>query len=689
MAVFMSICHAQAQTVKDVLTAESFGITATGGYVDVSDVQSASEAIYSGYLAKSKEEAIQLRSTDKKSGIITTASGGKLRSITVVWNSSTLANPGRCLNVYGKHTPYTSVSDLYATSKSKQGTLLATITCGTEESETVSIDGDYEYVGLICGSGTTYVDEIVIGWGSGMVFSPAPGTYSQTQNVIIHADEGETIYYTTTGEDPAPTEENRYGGELISVEETAMIKALSVNDETGERGEVMVGEYVIDRLFAFGISTTLASIGVDYAAPELINTYVGGEIAWASSNESVATVDDAGHVDLLSPGNTIISATLSMSDSRELVASYTLFVKEAASAQTASVYYKKVMSDDDIIDRGIYLIVNEDASMAMGEIASGSGKSFGTGVEVAIQDGIIRNPTGDLEVTLYRQEDGTYAMRKTTGYLGNSSETYFDYPLPASLPSSTLRRYQWTVSVADPDRVVVYHEQYFRYLRYRDVSQDFRVYSDLSRQDVSLYRKVGSLTITAGGRDDTDGRYYATYYTDMPFIVPDGVSCATVGVADGLLLVDDYSAGDVVAAGTGLLVSADAPGTYEYTILREGGNAHGVNLLKGDVVDMLTEGDNCQFYRLAKPTGQPLGFWWGAPDGGPFSLGANKAYLAVPNEVSDAKGFSFSTSVSQIHGLTTEETPAADVIYNLSGQRVESVSRPGVYIANGRKLVVK
>ena len=75
-----------------------------------------SSAIYAGQSA-GDYTSIQLRSnTDKSvySGIVSTTSGGIVKSVTVVWNSNTAT--GRELEVYGKNTAYNGqygASDLY------------------------------------------------------------------------------------------------------------------------------------------------------------------------------------------------------------------------------------------------------------------------------------------------------------------------------------------------------------------------------------------------------------------------------------------------------------------------------------------------------------------------------------------------------------------------------------------------
>lgn len=71
--------------------------------------------------------------------------------------------------------------------------------------------------------------------------------------------------------------------------------------------------------------------------------------------------------------------------------------------------------------------------------------------------------------------------------------------------------------------------------------------------------------------------------------------------------------------------------------------------------------------------------------GGVFTVKAGTAYLAVPNAVS-VKGFLLDGTPTAIEGVEAENN--TDVIYNLSGQRVQKAQR-GLYIVNGKKLMVK
>lgn len=160
-------------TVTDVITADKLEATGTS-YTEFSDVQISSNAVYAGNNAKTSGGAIQIKSADSNTGIVSTTSGGKVTKVSVVWASNT--TNGRVVNVYGNANPYTKAAELYATAgSSNQGTKIGTIVCGT--STELVINGDYPYIGIRSNSGALYLDSVSITWESGSS-EPTPDTYS-------------------------------------------------------------------------------------------------------------------------------------------------------------------------------------------------------------------------------------------------------------------------------------------------------------------------------------------------------------------------------------------------------------------------------------------------------------------------------------------------------------------------------
>lgn len=238
----------------------------------------------------------------------------------------------------------------------------------------------------------------------------------------------------------------------------------------------------------------------------------------------------------------------------------------------------------------------------------------------------------------------------------------------------------------------------------------FKIYSSDRYPIAYLYEydesnTVGSITIL------TD-EGYGTYYLDKDFVMPEGLKGATVSDANetsGELSIDwKYTPGSTVPANTALLVYGTKGTTYTLEAPTEAASVSArstseeTNLLRGSVTDEVTSApgeasvDDYYFYQMYYVTklneGQKqLGFFWGAEQGGTFTNGAHKAYLALPRASSvSIKGFalpSVDDGTSAIHPVLDNKTQTSSV-YTLSGKRCNGENLPkGIYIINGKKTI--
>ncbi len=209
-------------------------------------------------------------------------------------------------------------------------------------------------------------------------------------------------------------------------------------------------------------------------------------------------------------------------------------------------------------------------------------------------------------------------------------------------------------------------------------------------------------------RAEDNGDYYATFSNDkVTFITSDNSEAYKIVVSDGNIIktkFDEVSAdingetvkGFYIPANTGVLLYSVAKTADYYTVENKTVDAISPvdNMLEPAPKDggIFAFNEGYKYYKLAynnyeAKTG--LGFYWGANDGGAFYVKGGTAYLKVlAATAASAKGFTLNGEATGIEGVNAN-VENAKAIYNLNGQRVASMAKPGLYIVNGKKVVRK
>lgn len=138
--------------ITDTITSALLTATSTT-YDDFSNVAATSSARYAGNSAKSSSGGIQMRSKNSNSGIVSTVSGGRVKSVTITVESGT-----NTIDVYGSNKAYTGAADLY--DNSNKGTKIGSLT----STGTIEFTDEYAYIGIRSNSGAVYVTSIEIVW---------------------------------------------------------------------------------------------------------------------------------------------------------------------------------------------------------------------------------------------------------------------------------------------------------------------------------------------------------------------------------------------------------------------------------------------------------------------------------------------------------------------------------------------
>lgn len=204
--------------------------------------------------------------------------------------------------------------------------------------------------------------------------------------------------------------------------------------------------------------------------------------------------------------------------------------------------------------------------------------------------------------------------------------------------------------------------------------------------------------------------YSTLYYSDQYLVMPDDVTAKTYKL-EGQNFVESKvyeakSANLIIPKDEAVVIfsqeafdkKATTPIFFSKTTIMSFKDNN--NELKGtdEATDLstlytLNEIASNYFYALTRDKEKKnVGFYWMNETGTTFTNGAHKAYLLLPkSRAAGVKGFSldgdFETAIVETLDVNNEVSES-DAIYNLSGQRVNKVSK-GIFIKNGKKYIAK
>lgn len=189
----------------------------------------------------------------------------------------------------------------------------------------------------------------------------------------------------------------------------------------------------------------------------------------------------------------------------------------------------------------------------------------------------------------------------------------------------------------------------------------------------------------------------STYYSANAFTVPEGLTGGVVTNEDAATVAVDwrYPAGSTVPGRTGVILKG-AVGDYkaEYSVANVASPEN--NLLDGTIEAATIADAGYKYYKLADGE-KGLGFYFAVEGGSSIMNGANKAYLALPeNEAQEVNFLALDFGTTRI---TDTALAAEDVrvdVYSISGVLVRSGVKAsealdglskGIYIVNGKKIL--
>lgn len=375
----------------------------------------------------------------------------------------------------------------------------------------------------------------------------------------------------------------------------------------------------------------------------------------------------------------------------------------------------KKLTASEVKEEGVYALITS-GGYAFSGIIQGDGKSYYCKTNFSFNNSDIATsaPEDVCELTLKKSGDGfsmynakygyLYATAKSSGKLAwhDAETSYWSYTYP-----------NW-----------VYNDGKVNLRYYSNTATGyFKSYVDNTGVVPSFAQKIfsASYTTTLGAaptytakaislKAETADAHWATFSCSEPTFFPEAVAVNAITVAKGTITINndvfEHSSavtigeatlsGVYVPANTGVLIkSADADATC-YVVANKTVAAlqESQNMLKPALVGggVFSAENDYTYYKLAyndfsSRTG--LGFYYGADAGDAFYVKAETAYLAVPTAIAEsAKAFVLDGETTAINGISTRNNHA-EAVYNLNGQRMASMAKPGLYIVNGKKVVRK
>ena len=481
-------------------------------------------------------------------------------------------------------------------------------------------------------------------------FTPDGGTIEKGSTVSLACGtEGATIYYAINAADPETAVGTVYTTP-ITINEDCSITAWAEADGMDASARVTKTFETAKKNQTLIFSETNISIneGETLTKP----TLSGNEttVTYSSSNTSVATVDkNTGDVTIVGTGTTIITATAEgTNEYSEASAQYTLTViADPGNGGTVTFDFTNPVS----LGLAVPAVGNEtsiDNAVISGAVTMTATHGSSTKTR-------IYNSSGKMDLRIYKN-GGSITFAVPDGY-EITSITYTGDTKPTN----------WIGSA-------------------QSVTVEATATLKISTATITYARVYYPLNISAAG--------YATFTSDLNYIIPAGVEGGIVTVEGTTANVNYvYTEGDIVPAGTGLLMKG-AQGEYKmYATTEEAKEvyADNLNLLKGALDNNPITAPGNLLYIFANGE-RGLGFYWQKDSGNGQQVQnmAGKAYLQVPTN-SAVKGFRL--NLGDTTGITAVETTNGNApVYTLSGVRVNGSLNnlpAGIYIVGGKKVYVK
>lgn len=564
-----------AAEVTDVLTSANFPATGTS-YASFTGVTSTSTAVYAGYTQKTKEGGIGLRTNKTPhSGIVTTATGGKLAKIVVTWATENNGS-GDALQIFGKNAAFAGADDLF--NSGNQGNLITEIPYNqTNKTVEFVIKGNFEYVGFRSKSGSMSLQSIEITWSDGAAatevsapkFTPTAGTYEGPQNITIESATPDAVITYTINGGPEQT----YTAPIALTEVGNYNIKAKATDPTGKLAPSaeVVAEYVINlpvcEAPAFGLKEDTY-----YEAQNVVISSLteGASITYSVTKndaEFVATTTAVAPVTVELPmdaavANYVITAKATkegMTESVEVSAKYTLNPNKPAARMFIMVNDASELAAGDKV---IFVAqqVNDGAAY-LGDVAMGgpAGK-YGMVEHVTVVEGDVVGH-GPFKGVIHGENTKNVHVFEVGGdasgytFQDEADQTYISSTNSNGLywTSTVSNEEKWTLSnltegvtvknVAHTGRILKYNPNSPRFATYTSGQKDVLIFKhsvELSGVESNVAEEAAVINTVAGGVvvAVSEPATAAVYTVSGQLVANQAVDAtATISLASGFYIV--------------------------------------------------------------------------------------------------------------------------------------------------------
>ncbi|MDD6499470.1 MAG: chitobiase/beta-hexosaminidase C-terminal domain-containing protein [Bacteroidales bacterium] len=375
----------------------------------------------------------------------------------------------------------------------------------------------------------------------------------------------------------------------------------------------------------------------------------------------------------------------------------------------AKMKYKKVTSNDDIVDGGVYIIVCETKKVALESIDTSGTKGVKTDVELVenTYSGAVNESSTPYEIQLNKIDENKYSIYFIGQEKYLSVVTKDDNKITLN-PGVNNDFARWSISCTDGNAIIGCIGSTGYNIQYNPSGSMFRMY-DSAQTPIQLYKKTFDLSVNA----NTAG--YATAYTTFPYVMPasaDGYIVTETAEGATIKAKNKYPAGKEVPAYAPLLIkNAEAGVTLNPVVLGKTVEAypyadenllHGTRLESDGVTTDVDGTNNYYYYKLSykleagNPVADSYGFYRGKADGSAFVMkNTLTAYLALPKSSGLVNNLRINIDnedepATSIHANRIPADNMPQSVYTLSGVRVNAAGNrlpKGIYIVNGKKVL--